>query len=119
MGLRGVEIDIELANTHKHLVAGQHTVTYLTYCDGTLWCIDKGGERLALGRDTFRFVGVSWFDTRITDSGRVSAKVDETWVDLGPMFAGWLADGCTRSTDRAGTVEHCGLLGQPGLDAAA
>ena len=87
MERRGLEIDIDLAESYRNLGAGPHTVSYIAFSDGTLWCVDQGGEAHALKCSAFRFVKVSWFDTRVSESGRVSIKLGEVWIDLGPMFA--------------------------------
>ena len=88
MESQGVKIDIELTDDCRNLRAGMHTVSYVAFSDGTLWCIDKDGETHALQCSEFRFAKVSGFDTRVTQSGRVSIKAGEVWIDLGPLFAG-------------------------------
>ena len=87
MESQGVKIDIELTDDCRNLKAGMHTVSYVAFWDGMLWCIDKDGETHVIECQKFRFARVNWFDTRVTGNGRVSVKVDEMWVDLGPMFA--------------------------------
>ena len=83
---QGVKIDIELTDDCRNLKIGMHTVSYVAFWDGMLWCIDKDGETHVIECRKFRFARVNCFDTRVTDNGRVSVNVDGAWIDLGPMF---------------------------------
>ena len=113
MESQGVKIDIELTDDCRNLRAGMHTVSYIAFSDGTLWCIDKDGETYALQCPEFRFAKVSWFDTRADDSGRVSVKLGEIWIDLGPMFVGYCGDGRVPARSREAQKEAVGAFMLP------
>lgn len=86
METREQQVRIELAEGHRDLAEGRHTVCYVALSNGTLWCISESDGRRVLECPAFRFVKVSRFDIRITDDRRVSTKIGEVWIDLGPLF---------------------------------
>lgn len=82
----GLLMNIYMRDGYRSIGAGFRTVIYRGHTGGTLYIYDWDGSKSKIPDKLYKFVGITYYDTEVKDTGEIVIIKDKETVNLGRLF---------------------------------